>query len=423
MSADIHYKGTMDAKQVHVESEKLIKQGRRLGASFGTKSGKRGSAGLAFLEGTRAIEDFTMAGMRGAINNIPGLVMNLGAGAGLAGAVSLVTVAAWKASEALQAMMDSAQAAFEREQEIGLAFIGKEAEFTSEKLRELKTQAQDTFSELSKGIQQQVSLDQAKRTADETVEKSAQNVKNQRELLDLRKSGASEAEIELKTLEQQGRAIQENFDRLNKGNLDSRKNLDMLRQKEEANQKIIEKGAEERAKRDRIIAQAREATQDERRRREGGMENVEQNEFFQTAKENRGLTREVEERIKKAAEAEEQARRENDLIVEQIQAEERSARIQAEQNAAKKEQLKDQGALIELQKEELALSQAIAQKEAEKALAQSMAVTPDGLLSSAGRSGLGATEALNALNIQKSMLSVLKKIERNTQGDKISLAG
>ena len=72
------------------------------------------------------------------------------------------------------------------------------------------------------------------------------------------------------------------------------------------------------------------------------------------------------------------------------------------------------------------ISQILKDKEREEAassLAKSLGVSPDGLLGGAARSGLGATEAVNALNIQKSSLSELKKIEKNTRGSKISKAG
>lgn len=50
------------------------------------------NVGLAALEGSRALEDLQY-GVAGVVNNIPGLVMALGGGAGLTAAISLVTVA------------------------------------------------------------------------------------------------------------------------------------------------------------------------------------------------------------------------------------------------------------------------------------------------------------------------------------------
>jgi hypothetical protein len=49
--------------------------------------------GMGVLEISRGVEDFAVAGMRGLLNNIPGIIMSLGGGMGLAGAVSLAAVA------------------------------------------------------------------------------------------------------------------------------------------------------------------------------------------------------------------------------------------------------------------------------------------------------------------------------------------
>lgn len=61
---------------------------RQLGTSGGGKN-----AGFAVLEMSRAFED-SAYGIRGVLNNIPGLVLSLGGGAGLAGVISIAAVAA-----------------------------------------------------------------------------------------------------------------------------------------------------------------------------------------------------------------------------------------------------------------------------------------------------------------------------------------
>ena len=48
--------------------------------------------GMGVLEISRGVEDFAVAGMRGLMNNIPGIIMSLGGGMGLAGAISLAAV-------------------------------------------------------------------------------------------------------------------------------------------------------------------------------------------------------------------------------------------------------------------------------------------------------------------------------------------
>lgn len=87
--SDAVVRGSFDTRGME-EGMKRVGKGMR---SLGRSSGRRGGAAMGLLEASRAIEDFSVAGMRGALNNIPGLAMSLGAGAGLAGAASLAAVA------------------------------------------------------------------------------------------------------------------------------------------------------------------------------------------------------------------------------------------------------------------------------------------------------------------------------------------
>lgn len=59
----------------------------------GQQGGRRGNAGMAALEASRAFEDMQY-GIRGVLNNIPSLVLSLGGTAGLAGAISVAAVGA-----------------------------------------------------------------------------------------------------------------------------------------------------------------------------------------------------------------------------------------------------------------------------------------------------------------------------------------
>ena len=63
---------------------------------------EKGSVGasMGMLELTRAFEDFSMAGMKGAINNLPGMIQGFGGSAGLAGAVSFVAVSFYSLGKA-----------------------------------------------------------------------------------------------------------------------------------------------------------------------------------------------------------------------------------------------------------------------------------------------------------------------------------
>ena len=62
--------------------------------------------GMAVLEFSRGMEDFAMAGMRGAMNNIPGLLQSLGVGMGLTGVVTVAVVSVWKLTEAVEEFLN-----------------------------------------------------------------------------------------------------------------------------------------------------------------------------------------------------------------------------------------------------------------------------------------------------------------------------
>lgn len=88
-------------QQVGKEADKLSRKVQSIagrGYIGPTTSGARGTggysknAGMAALEASRAIEDFAVAGMRGALNNIPGVVMSLTGSTGLTAAISLAAV-------------------------------------------------------------------------------------------------------------------------------------------------------------------------------------------------------------------------------------------------------------------------------------------------------------------------------------------
>lgn len=74
-------------KEAEAALTKAEAEARKLGGTLG----RRGNAGMAVLEFSRAFED-AQYGMRGVLNNIPGLVAQLGGTAGLAGAISIAAV-------------------------------------------------------------------------------------------------------------------------------------------------------------------------------------------------------------------------------------------------------------------------------------------------------------------------------------------
>lgn len=84
------------SKASRVQVMELQKSSRAMQAQERSAKNLRkaqGNLGLGALEASRAIEDFSVAGMRGALNNIPQVITLLGGAAGLAAAISVTAVA------------------------------------------------------------------------------------------------------------------------------------------------------------------------------------------------------------------------------------------------------------------------------------------------------------------------------------------
>lgn len=63
--------------------------------------------GFAFLEASRAIEDFSFAGLGGVVNNVPGVLAALGIGAGLTGVVSVAVVGIFQLQKHWDDLLDA----------------------------------------------------------------------------------------------------------------------------------------------------------------------------------------------------------------------------------------------------------------------------------------------------------------------------
>jgi G:T/U-mismatch repair DNA glycosylase len=111
--ADIKVTGEANFTSVTTGMQKIGKDAdnlkRKVDRMGGGKSGHQ-RGGMGVLEISRGVEDFAVAGMRGLLNNIPGIIMSLGGGMGLAGAVSLAAVAETVLGEGLMNMMTNAEA-------------------------------------------------------------------------------------------------------------------------------------------------------------------------------------------------------------------------------------------------------------------------------------------------------------------------
>lgn len=101
-------KAFMDLAGQIKEAKERLTEAERQAARLGGVVGKRGNAGMAVLEFSRAFED-AQYGIRGVLNNIPGLIAMLGGGAGLAGVISVAAVLGTQLWEKLSSGADKSK--------------------------------------------------------------------------------------------------------------------------------------------------------------------------------------------------------------------------------------------------------------------------------------------------------------------------
>lgn len=117
---------TAEATKTHVTT---VDAARHSTAGFGQSA----------LQASYAIQDFAVAGVGGVLNNIPNLTMSLGLGAGVAGALQIVAVAAASAGPVLK--------------ELGEAFRGADRDMPLDRLGELEKRFKankDALEEMAK---------------------------------------------------------------------------------------------------------------------------------------------------------------------------------------------------------------------------------------------------------------------------------
>lgn len=203
--ADAEFTFKASGAETVVAANKKIEQSMQQQAKASSKSG------YAVLEASRALEDFSMAGMRGALNNIPQLLLNLGVGAGLTGVLGALTVVVWKGVDALDVLIDKMRDAEMAGSKIGLKSFnaeGIEEAFSEQAVKNAK-EIQASLDKINDSMQYLNHLTAIYNT--ETA--STSSLSHAKEMLELTKQNADENEIALAVLrskielEEESRAI------------------------------------------------------------------------------------------------------------------------------------------------------------------------------------------------------------------------
>jgi hypothetical protein len=186
-------------------------QSEKARASLKATHRAAGGAGMGMLQLAQTADD-AQYGMRGIVNNIPGLVMGLGGSAGLAGAFGLAVVGGYSLYKLIGVLTgDTALQKWNEAQTKGWEAYGKALEQNLTRLRELRRSEKlgDELAEArereTKAIKESIGYDKEKFAI---MERQAQALANQRRLEDeLTKARQSVAEAKAGTPEQK-RAVE-----------------------------------------------------------------------------------------------------------------------------------------------------------------------------------------------------------------------
>jgi hypothetical protein len=403
-----------DIKKVNKATNKLNKTNMR--------------GGMAVLEFSRGMEDFAMAGMRGAMNNIPGLLQSLGVGMGLTGVVTVGVVAVWKLTEAFEGWMNKSREAKNAAFAVGYSFLNIEST-----AKGMSTQINNSTKEMDalfQGMADADALMSKRRGLDDGVGTSKRKLDEMRELVQLTMKGATESEKELakirrgadaeaataasaqKTVEARRESIRL-LEAMRKGQQQEIKDLDVKGRVELINREATLAGTKAE---NAALARGVEANKAAEIGSSMSAKYSRSNKMYLFAEEG-GFANAVKSNEVAKSHLENLNEQLNTMQLQLTQ--EKDIALAAERKyAAKEEEVELQEVLYDLAKKQKKEEEA--KKDAEAAMKAKMAeraVSTDQMLSSQARSGLAGNEvraAMDVLNIAKQSLKVMKQIARNT---------
>lgn len=163
---DLAAEGKKDLGKFDADLEGVQRSAATLNKELGGTRKSAGNAGLAILEGSRALEDLQY-GIRGVLNNLPQLALHLGLSAGVAGAVSLLAVALVQLGPILSSrtgdLDDQAEAAAEATERINAYVKSLRSEAAKASQEEITTALDKQLriiNELSASQTQQLALEE-----------------------------------------------------------------------------------------------------------------------------------------------------------------------------------------------------------------------------------------------------------------------
>ena len=419
--ADIEVTGEFNSRKIEAGMKRVTEGSKRM-----SKAGKNNS--LALLEASRAIEDYSVAGMRGALNNIPGLIMNLGAGAGVAGAASLAAVGMMGAVKALEAWMDKSRQARNADAMKSFGAFRTEALITERELNKAIKEGEELFKSKQNESSDRVSIENAASDQKSRSEEARISVLNAEELLRLEKEGASSGKIKMAQLRQQNEALKRRHELEGETLVTAEAELQNLRIRKDLQEKAVAKGEEarKRAEDQRKLELAAIAYDAKLQREAGGKYRPQDSqEIAEKARKESGMTPAKLNQIKEDVRLGEIAASRVKLLDDEIRKAETLVNIEKRRTKAATDELEAQARITKIEAEKIRMEE---ERRRQDLFVKSMQekINTEGFLSSRGQVGMSGAEAqsaMDAINIQRNMLTELKKITRNTGKARVATYG
>lgn len=452
-TASLHYQLT-GANQVVVGSKKVeqsLKDVKNAESAAAKASARRG---IAILETSRAIEDFSMAGMRGALNNIPMVLTNIGAAAGVAAGATIGLVLAMEAAKAVEAALAKIHADREREAERGIKAINIMQ--MENDLRDDSIKKAGEYKDVIDSINSEKAFNAHVKGLDDEISSMKTEIDHIEKLISLEKERVTEKvrgeKIALATKEKSIAAAYTEARNSVKTLVAEKEHLKMLNQRKEEQQSIIDLNNTDEIKsiNKRVRDAAMDATRESQRFQVMQLPEAKQYNYTSRKWENKNLTDAEkdalvpmlnplvrDQTIRQGLDASDKlfnqltagktdaiklqiqslqiAEEKIKMLDEEIKKQEQLVRTQKESSDAAEEKAVLQGKTIELQSQLGKLQDENQKKQGFDAL---QFRSTDSMMSDMGKRGLSADEvnnSLDILNVNKSMLSRLQGIERNTK--------
>ena len=181
---------------------------KRIGAESDRVTKQSGRAGIAILDLSRGIEDFAVAGMRGALNNVPVFLQSLGAGAGIAGVATIGLVAINELTKGVGKYLDKINEAKDAKFAESMFNLSGVQSRTKEVMDAVESRIAAGAAKL-RDMQEDVRRGDDIRTNNRAILDSKAQVESARRALELLKAGKTEEEGRAAAITEEMKAIRE----------------------------------------------------------------------------------------------------------------------------------------------------------------------------------------------------------------------